>query len=61
MMTDIFVKSMQLTAVLNKVTLSKVLLTLVKYEVFFNSFLKHFMYTRNMIILLGEKSPFLHV
>ena len=35
MMTDIFVESMQLTAVLNKVNLSKVLLTPVKHEVFF--------------------------
>ena len=34
MMTDIFVKSTQLTAVLNEVTLSKVLLTLIKHEVF---------------------------
>ena len=38
MMTGIFVKSMQLTAVLNEVTVlsevSKVLLTLVRHEVF---------------------------
>ena len=36
-MTEIFVKSMQLTAVLNKVNLSEVLLTLVKHKGFFNS------------------------
>ena len=34
MMTEIFVKSMQLTAVLNKVNTSKLVLTLVKHEVF---------------------------
>lgn len=34
-MTEIFVKSMQLTAVLNKVSVSIVLLTLIKYKVFF--------------------------
>ena len=36
MMTEIFVKSMQLTAVLNKVNLSKVFLTLAKHEGFFS-------------------------
>lgn len=37
MMTEIFVKSMQLTTVFNKVNLSEVLLTLVKHKGFFNS------------------------
>ena len=34
-MTEIFVNSMQLTAVLNKVSVSIVLVTLIKYKVFF--------------------------
>ena len=57
-MTGIFANSTQLTAVLNKVNLSKVLLTLLKHEVLFNSrSLQNFIYTRNMIILKGKKSP----
>ena len=35
-MIEIFVKSMQLTAVLNKVSVSTVLVTLIKYKVFFS-------------------------
>lgn len=62
-MTEIFVKSMQLTAVLNKVSISKVLLPLVKYKVFiqFKVSLKHHMHEEYGNFIREKKFPFLHV